>query len=62
MLVSFLSYPLIGQAGNVALSSANAIVYHIFTGDGSSTGHLYLHFSASLVAIVLSSFIMWSVI
>ncbi|CAJ0607032.1 unnamed protein product [Cylicocyclus nassatus] len=59
MLVSFFSYPLIGQAGNVALSSANAVVYHIFTGDGTSTRHLYLHFAAGLIAIVLSSFIMW---
>ncbi|EYC06341.1 hypothetical protein Y032_0076g1008 [Ancylostoma ceylanicum] len=58
-LVSYFSLPLIGQSGNVALSSANAIVHHIFTGDGSSTGHLYLHFSASLIAVVLSSFVLW---
>ncbi|KAL6736875.1 hypothetical protein Aduo_007178 [Ancylostoma duodenale] len=58
-LVSYFSLPLIGQSGNVALSSANAIVHHIFTGDGSSTSHLYLHFSAGLIAIVLSSFILW---
>lgn len=61
MLVSFFSFPLIGQSGNVALSSANALVHHIFTGDSSSTGHLYLHFAAGLIAIVLSSFIIWSV-
>ncbi|RCN51949.1 hypothetical protein ANCCAN_02037 [Ancylostoma caninum] len=58
-LVSYFSLPLIGQSGNVALSSANAIVHHIFTGDGTSTSHLYLHFSAGLIAIVLSSFILW---
>ncbi|KAK6737707.1 hypothetical protein RB195_020048 [Necator americanus] len=58
-LVSAFSFTLIGQSGNVALSAANALVYHIFTGNNSATANLYLHFSAAVIAVVLSCFIVW---
>ncbi|KAK5980501.1 hypothetical protein GCK32_021663, partial [Trichostrongylus colubriformis] len=59
VIVSYFSICLIGQSGNFAQTLANAVVYYIFTKDATAMGYLYLHISAALIAIVLSSAGYW---
>lgn len=60
-MVSFFSVSLTGQSANLALSSANALVYYLFTGDPTSAAYLYLNASATLIAVAASAAAWWSV-
>ncbi|VDO32136.1 unnamed protein product [Haemonchus placei] len=57
--VSYFSISLIGQSGNFAQTLANAVVYYVSSGDPTAVGYLYLHISAALIAIVLTSATWW---
>ncbi|WKX93709.1 hypothetical protein Q1695_011178 [Nippostrongylus brasiliensis] len=58
-ITSFFSISLIGQAGNLSLSTANALVYYLFTNDPTPTAYLYLNASAALISTAVSAGIWW---
>uniref|UniRef100_A0A1I7WW18 Aquaporin-like protein n=1 Tax=Heterorhabditis bacteriophora TaxID=37862 RepID=A0A1I7WW18_HETBA len=57
-VITFISYPLMGQCANFAIALANSVVFHLFTGDGSHTIFVYLNGFAAVLG-VLFTFLLW---